>query len=212
MEESKQILPPELVEAQSKAWSFPGAKKPTGEYVGAVRFGEIFHYYYKDGEKYWCESDFDRQMREKDKQRRRAEYQNGTNRFKGYGKSRGRRENMNQVIITISAGPSNYWAKLDTEHDGRCHEKKIERNRKSTANSNLLQAAIDALKALNRPCMLDISTCQDGSYLSGAVRNGWLTEWQRNGWKTAKGETIKNREQWKELSALMARHSIRFVN
>lgn len=119
---------------------------------------------------------------------------------------------MNQVIITIGAGPSNYWAKLDTEYAGRCHEKKIERLRRASANSNLLQAAVDALKALNRPCMLDIRTGPEGSYLSGAVRNGWLAQWQRNGWKTAKGETVKNREQWEELSALMASHSIRFID
>lgn len=119
---------------------------------------------------------------------------------------------MNQVTITIGAGPSNYWAKLDTEHAGRWHEKKIERNRRASANSNLLQAVIDALKALKRPCMLDICTGSEGGYLSGAIRNGWLTEWQRNGWKTAKGEPVKNREQWEELAALMANHSIRFID
>lgn len=116
---------------------------------------------------------------------------------------------MHQVIITIYASPSNYWAKLETERMGRLYEKRIQREREATVNSNAVQALLDALKALNRSCLLDLYT--DSDYLYGALRNGWLSEWQKNGWKTAKGTEVRNREQWEELVVLLAPHSLRLI-
>lgn len=116
---------------------------------------------------------------------------------------------MHQVTITIGANASNYWAKLGTERNGETYEKVIRQERKSTVNSNMLQALLEAVKALNRPCMLDLYT--DSDYLYGALRNGWLSEWQKNSWKTAKGTEVKNRKQWEELAALLAPHSLRLI-
>ena len=115
-----------------------------------------------------------------------------------------------QVMINISATPSKYCVVLTTEKNGRVHEKVIAEDRKASTNSNTIQAAIAAMKALNRPCMLDIYVNND--YLTGPIRNGWLTAWQRNGWKNAKGKEVKNRAQWQELAALMAQHSIRLYS
>lgn len=112
-----------------------------------------------------------------------------------------------RVMINITATPSKYCAVLTTEKDGNVHKKVVAQERKASINSNTLQAAISAIKALNRPCMLDIYANND--YMTGPIRKGWLAEWQRNGWKNARGKEIKNRAQWQELAALMAPHSIR---
>lgn len=117
---------------------------------------------------------------------------------------------MYQVTIEIHAKPSIYWGKMAfTDSRGVLHEREISGGRKATANSNALQGAIEAIKNIKGSCMLDIQT--DNDYLAGAVKNGWLSLWQESGWKTAKGTMVKNQEQWKELSGLMARHSVRFT-
>lgn len=73
----EKIRDEKLMEARGKAWSYPGAKQPKGEYLGAVQCGNITNYYYKDGDRYWFESDFEREMREKERLRRRREYESG---------------------------------------------------------------------------------------------------------------------------------------
>lgn len=116
---------------------------------------------------------------------------------------------MYTVTIEIHATPSIYWGKMAfIDKAGRLHEKSIQGGKKATANSNILQAAIDAVSALNRTCVLDIHT--DSDYLIGAIRNKWVNDWQQNDWKTAKGTQVKNVEQWKKLIKLLAKHSYRF--
>ncbi|SEU24164.1 RNase H [Lacrimispora sphenoides] len=117
---------------------------------------------------------------------------------------------MYVVTIEIHATPSNYWSNMEfIDKAGKLHEKSIQGGKKATANSNALQAAIDAVKILNGICLLDIHT--DNDYLIGAIHNGWLASWQKNGWKNAKGTNVKNLEQWQVLSGLLARHSVRFI-
>lgn len=116
---------------------------------------------------------------------------------------------MHKVDIWIAATPSKYWAKLEfTDRKNRVHRKQIKAERKATLNSNILQAAIEAVKALNYSCLLDIHT--DSDYLISAFRNGWINAWKENGWKTAKNKEIRNKEQWERLAGLMAAHSARF--
>ena len=117
---------------------------------------------------------------------------------------------MYTVIIEIHATPSLYWGKMEfVDKAGNLHEKSIQGGKKATTNSNALQAAIDAVNALNGICLLDIHT--DNDYLISSVREGWLASWQKNEWKNAKGAKVKNLEQWQTLSGLLARHSVRFT-
>lgn len=116
---------------------------------------------------------------------------------------------MYKVDIWIAAGSSKYWALLEfTDCKNQVHRKQIEAERKATLNSNILQAAIEAVKALNYSCLLDIHT--DSDYLISAFRNGWINVWKENDWKNAKNKEIRNKEQWEQLSSLMAAHSARF--
>jgi len=117
---------------------------------------------------------------------------------------------LHEVNIKIAASTSKYWALLTfVDKLGITHDKEIAGSRMATQNNNTVTALIEALKALNRPCMLNIHT--DSDYIISAIRLGWLQEWKRNGWQTAKGKEIKNLEQWKCLDQLLARHTAKII-
>lgn len=117
---------------------------------------------------------------------------------------------MYKVDLWITATPSKYWARLEfTDRRNQVHQKTIEGECKATRNSNILQAAIESVRALNRPCLLDIHT--DSDYLISPFRHNWINAWKEKGWKNAKNKEIRNVEQWQQLSGLMAAHSVRFL-
>jgi ribonuclease HI len=77
----------------------------------------------------------------------------------------------------------------------------------TTNNRMELRAAIEGLKALSRPCTVDLTT--DSSY----VRNGitiWLEDWKRRGWKTAARKPVKNIDLWQALDTESNRHVVRW--
>lgn len=76
----------------------------------------------------------------------------------------------------------------------------------TTNNRMELRAAIEALSALREPCRVRIVT--DSQYLQFAFTKGWLRSWQRNGWKTAAREPVKNRELWERLLELTGTHEV----
>lgn len=75
----------------------------------------------------------------------------------------------------------------------------------TTNNRMELQAAIQALKALNQPCVVEFHT--DSSYLRQGITK-WVAGWKRNGWRTMDRKPVKNQDQWQELDALAAKHRI----
>jgi ribonuclease HI len=68
-------------------------------------------------------------------------------------------------------------------------------------------AAIAALEALKRPCLVDLHT--DSEYLRNGVM-GWIHRWKRNGWRTADRKPVKNADLWQRLDAVSARHQVRW--
>ena len=62
-------LTPELQEALGKAWSYDG--RPPGKYIGSVKRGTRTIYIYKHGNDYYYENDFDIEMRQKAKLKKR---------------------------------------------------------------------------------------------------------------------------------------------
>jgi ribonuclease HI len=68
-------------------------------------------------------------------------------------------------------------------------------------------AAISALEALKRPCLVDIHT--DSRYLQNGI-TAWITRWKRNGWRTAEKAPVKNAELWRRLDAALAPHRVRW--
>lgn len=75
----------------------------------------------------------------------------------------------------------------------------------TTNNRMELTAPIMAMETLNRPSVVHIYT--DSTY----VRNGittWVAGWQRNGWRTAAKQPVKNVDLWQRLSAACAQHQV----
>jgi ribonuclease HI len=75
----------------------------------------------------------------------------------------------------------------------------------STNNRMELMAAISALEALKRPCLVDVHT--DSQYLRKGVTE-WIKNWKRNGWRTYSKQPVKNISLWQRLDAAMARHRV----
>jgi ribonuclease HI len=77
---------------------------------------------------------------------------------------------------------------------------------KDTTNNRMeLQAAIEALTALNRPCTVEMHV--DSNYVKDGITK-WIHGWKKNGWKTADKKPVKNVELWQALDAAIARHRI----
>jgi ribonuclease HI len=87
-------------------------------------------------------------------------------------------------------------------------EKELSGGEPLTTNNRMeLTAAIRGLEALNRPCRVVLST--DSRYVMDGLTK-WLAGWQRNGWKTAAKQPVKNADLWQELVAAAAPHRIRW--
>ena len=88
------------------------------------------------------------------------------------------------------------------------HVKELKGGEPQTTNNRMeLMAAIEALEALKRPCLVDIHT--DSEYLRNGIMR-WIHAWKRNGWRTADRKPVKNADLWQRLDALCARHRVRW--
>ena len=97
------------------------------------------------------------------------------------------------------------WGAILTFRD---HQKELKGGDPHTTNNRMeLTAAISALEALTRSCVVDIHT--DSQYLRNGIMS-WIHAWKRNGWKTSDRKPVKNAELWRELDAQAARHTIRW--
>ena len=81
-------------------------------------------------------------------------------------------------------------------------------SRATTNNIMELTAVLSGLRALEEPCEVLVIT--DSRYVMNAFDHGWLRNWQSNGWKTADGKPVKNKEVWLELLAETKRHTVRW--
>lgn len=77
--------------------------------------------------------------------------------------------------------------------------------RLTTNNRMELMAAIVALEALKRPCVVQMNT--DSQYLRMGISQ-WLANWQRRGWLTADKKPVKNVDLWRRLEAAVSGHTI----
>lgn len=75
----------------------------------------------------------------------------------------------------------------------------------TTNNRMELIAAIEALKALKRPCHVQLTT--DSNYVRDGITK-WIYGWRRNGWKTADKKPVKNAELWQALMEATEPHRI----
>jgi ribonuclease HI len=75
----------------------------------------------------------------------------------------------------------------------------------TTNNRMELQAVIEALAALKRPCRVILHT--DSQYVMKGITE-WIRGWKAKGWRTASKEPVKNVDLWKRLDELCAQHEI----
>ncbi|MEX2177033.1 MAG: ribonuclease HI [Pirellulaceae bacterium] len=83
--------------------------------------------------------------------------------------------------------------------------------RETTNNRMELQAVIEGLTALKRPCNLELFT--DSEYVRKGLSE-WMVGWKRNGWKKREKGTlkpIKNADLWQQLDQLVPLHQIKFT-
>ena len=75
----------------------------------------------------------------------------------------------------------------------------------TTNNRMELTAAIEALRALKRPCKVALTT--DSQYVRKGITE-WLPNWKKRNWKTAAKAPVKNADLWRALDELAAKHDI----
>ena len=111
------------------------------------------------------------------------------------------------VIYTDGAcsgnpGPGG-WGALLTKGE---HVKELCGGAAETTNNRMeLSAVIEALNALKRPS--DVTLYTDSTYVKDGVTK-WMTNWKRNGWKTAAKKPVKNKDLWVLLDEAAGRHDI----
>lgn len=87
-------------------------------------------------------------------------------------------------------------------------EKELSGHADATTNNRMeLTAAIEALKALTKPCKVKIST--DSQYVQRGMTE-WIDRWRANGWRKKPGshDQIPNADLWEALDTASARHDV----
>ncbi len=75
----------------------------------------------------------------------------------------------------------------------------------ATNNRMELMAAISALEALKKPCVVKLHI--DSKYVLDGITK-WLPNWKKSGWKTAAKKPVKNEDLWRRLDSAIQLHTI----
>ena len=87
--------------------------------------------------------------------------------------------------------------------------KEISGGSENTTNNIMeLSAVIEALKLLKRPCKVNVFS--DSAYVVNAFNQKWIYGWIKKNWRTAGGDSVKNKELWQELYSLTKVHNVTF--
>lgn len=81
-------------------------------------------------------------------------------------------------------------------------------NPNTTNNVMEITAVIEGLKALKRPCNVNIYS--DSAYVVNCFEKDWINNWIKNNWVNSKKEPVKNKELWLELYNLTKIHKVAF--
>jgi ribonuclease HI len=102
------------------------------------------------------------------------------------------------------------WACI-LKHVGSDRVRELAGGAPETTNNRMeLQAVIEGLRALTRPCRVKVVT--DSEYVARGMQE-WLPNWIANGWRRkvrGRLEPVKNVEYWQALSALCDKHDVTF--
>ena len=108
-------------------------------------------------------------------------------------------------------GPGGYGAVLEyVDTKGELHTQALSQGYKKTTNNLMeLMAVIAGLKALNRPCEVELYS--DSQYVVNAFNKHWIDGWIKKGWKRGKNEPVKNVDLWKQLLEAKEKHQVTFI-
>lgn len=102
-------------------------------------------------------------------------------------------------------GPGGYAAILSYKNN----RMEISGREAQTTNNRMeLKGVIEGLKALKEPCSVKLYS--DSAYVVNAFNSKWIDKWKSNGWKTATGSKVINKDLWEQLSELVKTHSAEF--
>lgn len=92
------------------------------------------------------------------------------------------------------------WAAVFNREDGLDILSGHESN--TTNNRMELMAVVKAMKKVlkmknNKDVVYELFS--DSAYVVNSINNNWIENWQNNGWKTTRGEDIKNKDLWLEF-------------
>ncbi|NPU82942.1 MAG: ribonuclease HI [Syntrophaceae bacterium] len=89
------------------------------------------------------------------------------------------------------------------------HRKELSGGCRLTTNNRMeLQAAIQGLQALKKPCEGTLIT--DSQYVFNGIDKGWARRWKEKNWMRTRREKAQNADLWQELLDLCERHRVRF--
>ena len=79
-------------------------------------------------------------------------------------------------------------------------------NPKTTNNQMELTAVVVSLRRIvSNHCKGDTyEVYSDSAYVVNSINNNWIERWRLNGWKTSKGDDVKNVELWMECLKLLS--------
>jgi ribonuclease HI len=85
-------------------------------------------------------------------------------------------------------------------------EKELAGSAADTTNNRMeLQAVIEGLNALTRPCIVEVYT--DSQYVQKGITE-WISGWKARNWKTAAKKPVKNADLWQALDDAQAPHRV----
>jgi ribonuclease HI len=89
-------------------------------------------------------------------------------------------------------------------------EKELSGGAPHTTNNRMeMQAVIEALKALNKPCLVKIHS--DSALIINAFTQGWIDGWMKRNWRKADKKPGENKELWQAMLEAMKPHDVEWV-
>lgn len=89
-------------------------------------------------------------------------------------------------------------------------QKELSGGHPQTTNNRMeMQAVIEALKALKKPCLVKIHS--DSALIINAFQQGWIKNWQKRGWRKSNKKPVENKELWQEMLKAMEPHEVLWI-
>ncbi len=81
----------------------------------------------------------------------------------------------------------------------------------TTNNRMELQAVVEGLRTLTRPCVVELLT--DSVYVGKGISE-WMPKWKQNGWRRREGKKwaeVKNEDLWRKLDELLTKFQVHYT-